>query len=92
MERFVAHSDSAQPIVPPALERLDLIRVPTLVLVGEYDVEHFHLVADTLAGKMRRSDKVVLHGVGHMASMENADQFNRIVGDFRFPGKGGECQ
>lgn len=67
---------------PPAAKRLADVRVPTLVVVGELDLPDFHQVADVVAQGVPGAQKVVLLGVGHMASMEDPAQFNALVLDF----------
>ena len=74
--------DSGQPLAPPALQRLDTIRCPTLVIVGELDTSEFHAIADTLHERIAGSTKAVVAGAGHMANLEAPDAVNRSVIDF----------
>ena len=69
-------------IAPPAIERLDGIRAPTLVVVGERDLPDFHEIADILTRGIPRAGKIVLRGVGHMSNMEDPRAFNEAVLSF----------
>jgi pimeloyl-ACP methyl ester carboxylesterase len=71
-----------EPLEPPAMERLEEIQVPTLIVVGELDQPDFLEIADTLASRIPKAEKVVIPGVAHLPSMENPDQFNHMVLDF----------
>jgi len=64
--------------VTPKLSRL---RMPTLVLAGEYD----HCVpacAREIHRAIRRSRLVIAPGEGHMPMFENRDRFTSVVRDF----------
>lgn len=67
---------------PAAFYRLDEIKVPTLVIVGELDVFDILDTADVLADKIQGAKKLVMSGVAHLPNMEAPEEFNRIVLDF----------
>lgn len=67
---------------PPAAERLAQISVPTLILVGDLDLEEKQELASRLAAKIAGARKAVLPGVAHMLNMERPEQFNRAVLEF----------
>lgn len=71
-----------QRIEPAAIDRLAEVDVPTLVVVGDRDLPDFQRIADTLAHGIPAARKVVLHGVGHMSTMENAGEFNSLARGF----------
>ncbi len=64
---------------PPAMDQLDRITVPTLVLVGEHDVAEFRHIAKLIAGKIPGARHEIIPGTAHLPSMEEPEQFNRIV-------------
>lgn len=66
----------------PAAKQLDKIDVPTLVIVGERDLQDFRDIADALEGGIPKATKVVISGVGHMANMEAPEKFNEVVLSF----------
>jgi pimeloyl-ACP methyl ester carboxylesterase len=55
------------------------VDVPTLILVGERDLEDFHRIADFLDKGIPNAQKRVLPGVGHVSNMEDPQTFNEIV-------------
>jgi len=71
-----------QPLTPPAINRLDKIRVPTLIIVGDQDVPEFLKISDIVATGIPGAKRVVIPGVAHLPNMEKPEEFNRIVLDF----------
>ena len=67
---------------PPAPERLGDVRAPTLVVVGEADVEDMHRIADRLAGGIPGARKEVVVGAAHMLPLEQPDELNRLLLEF----------
>ena len=61
---------------------LPSIDVPTLLLYGDGDVRAPLDVAEALRAAIPSSKLVVMQGVGHMSSIEAADQFNTEVRQF----------
>jgi pimeloyl-ACP methyl ester carboxylesterase len=69
-------------IQPPAIGRLHEIRVPTLVIVGDRDVDDIRGAAEELRRGIRGASLVVMPGVAHVPNMERPEEFNRLVLDF----------
>ena len=69
-------------LVPPAVDRLGEIAVPTLVLVGEHDVRAIHAAADQMAVGIPGARKIVIPDAAHVPNMEHPDLFNQYVLDF----------
>ena len=67
---------------PPAIGRLHAVAVPTLLLVGDQDLEEKQRLTAHLERAIPGSKRVVLPGVGHMLNMEHAAQFNGAVRRF----------
>jgi 3-oxoadipate enol-lactonase len=67
---------------PPALARLAEVHAPTLVVVGDQDIDQKLAIADQLAAKIPGARKVVFPGAAHMVTMEQPAEFNRVVLDF----------
>jgi pimeloyl-ACP methyl ester carboxylesterase len=57
------------------------IRVPALVVVGEYDT-HFLAAADYMAAKIPAARKVVIAGAGHAPNIDQPEQFNAEITTF----------
>jgi 3-oxoadipate enol-lactonase len=66
----------------PAIERLESIGCPTLVVVGERDTEDFHEISDILCTRIAQAKRCVIAGVGHMSNMEDPHAFNAALLDF----------
>jgi pimeloyl-ACP methyl ester carboxylesterase len=74
--------DPEQKPDPPAIQQLNTISKPTLVIVGQRDLVDFQAIADILARTIPDAQKVVLPGVGHMSNMEDPTAFNKVVLSF----------
>jgi pimeloyl-ACP methyl ester carboxylesterase len=88
----VAHHRSAQGLARAArgmlaqkdgrvIDSLPLIKVPTLVLVGENDAQ-FRPSADYMAAKIPGAQKVILERAGHAANIDQPGAFNAAVRAF----------
>ena len=91
-EVSIAHHRSAQGLAHAArgmlaqkdgrvIESLPAIAVPTLVLVGENDVQ-FRPSADYMAAKIPGAEKVILERAGHAANIDQPAAFNAAVRAF----------
>lgn len=67
---------------PDCLAQLGRITMPTLVVVGERDIEDMHRTADALASGIPGAQQVVLPDLGHLPNMEDAAAFNSVALDF----------
>ena len=74
------NADPVQHLEPPAVQRLDQITVPTLIIIGEHELPDFHAIAAKLE-QIPGSTRVVV-GCGHVVPMEASDQFNELVLEF----------
>ncbi|MBA2681736.1 MAG: alpha/beta hydrolase [Ktedonobacteraceae bacterium] len=71
-----------QELQPSAITRLADVRVPTLIIVGDLDLpEKLELTAH-LASSIPGARSEIITGAAHMVSMEQPQQFNRIVLNF----------
>ncbi|MGH1565408.1 alpha/beta fold hydrolase [Mumia sp. DW29H23] len=60
---------------PPALERLDAVEVPTLVVAGGLDVDAITRTAETLVAGIADAALVIWPDVAHLPSMERPADF-----------------
>lgn len=67
------------PLEPPAIGRLSQIRVPTLIILGEWDGPN---PLDQLAADIPGAKKVTMDETAHHPFMEKPVEFNQIVLDF----------
>ena len=64
---------------PPASARLGEIRVPTLVVVGDQDVEDFQRIAELVAAGIPGARHVVIRDAAHVVALERPDEFNEAL-------------
>ncbi len=67
---------------PPAKDRLDEIAVPTLVMIGEYDLPDLQEGAVYMAGLFSQQPAEVIPESAHLPSLEQPERFNRVLRDF----------
>ena len=63
----------------PEVRPLEQISTPTLLVMGERDIEEFQAIANHISCSIPHLTKLVLPGVGHMANMEAPEAFNEAV-------------
>ena len=62
--------------------RLEEIKVPTLILVGDKDIQDFHDISLFLERKIPDVRRCVVSGAGHMANLEAPLEVNQAILDF----------
>ncbi len=67
---------------PPAAERLDELKAPTLVMIGLADEPGGVMAGRHLASSVRGARLVEFPGVAHMIQLEAPERFTRLVVDF----------
>jgi 3-oxoadipate enol-lactonase len=77
----IAHADPALPR-PPAKPLLSTITVPTLILVGEYDIADNHAQAGAVEALMPNAKRIVVPDSGHLLYLERPDAFVGLVAPF----------
>ena len=80
--RVWASRDLEVPLSPPAVNRLGEINAPTLLLLGERDVDDEHRIVESLHREISNAQLEVFPGVGHVINLEAPEDFNRIVYQF----------
>lgn len=83
-ENYVRQDGQATPIPldPLAVNRLSEIRVPTLILVGEYDTVSTLATAGKLAREIPDARQILISGAAHMLPMEKPALFNETILNF----------
>ena len=64
---------------PPAFKRLSEIGVPTLLIIGDRDVQGMQMIVERLHKMIPDSKKVVIHGGDHITNMSKPEEFNKTV-------------
>lgn len=72
----------ALPLDPPALERLDKIAAPTLVIQGDCDAEDHLLISPLLAEKIPNAQYRLLPATAHLPNIEQPQAFNDALKAF----------
>jgi 3-oxoadipate enol-lactonase len=72
----------AQKINPPAFDRLEDVKAPTLVVVGDEDLSEIRDTADVLVSKIPGARKEVIQNAAHLPNLEHPEKFNRLLLDF----------
>ena len=67
---------------PLAITALDNIKIPTLIVIGEYDLEACIEIADMMKENIVGSKKVTIKDAGHAMNMDKSEEFNRLVTEF----------
>ena len=67
---------------PPPNERLEEIKVPTLIIAGDRDYHDFQQIADVLEERIHGAQKVVIEGSAHLPPMDQPEVFNRVLRQF----------
>jgi 3-oxoadipate enol-lactonase len=63
-------------------DRLDTVRIPTLIVNGDHELPYFLLVADSLSHRIPNARRVVIKDGGHGAHFAQPEQFNKTLADF----------
>jgi 3-oxoadipate enol-lactonase len=66
-------------LVPDVGERLGEVRAPTLVIVGEEDVEDMQALAQRFATEIPNARKASIAGAAHVPNLEQPEAFDRLV-------------
>jgi len=66
---------------PPVTDRLNEIKVPTMIFLGEEDTG-FIKASQTLKKSIANSELMIIPGVGHSPHEEAPDRFNQVFMDF----------
>jgi pimeloyl-ACP methyl ester carboxylesterase len=77
-----ANLGSEQRLEPPALNRLDDISAPMLVIVGDLDDPNIGAAADMMTQRIAGAQQAIISGTAHLPNMERPAEFNRLVLDF----------
>lgn len=67
---------------PPALDQLEKINLPTLVIIGDLDLPASLERSDILAERIPNAKKVIMPNTAHVPNMEFPVEFNQLVAGF----------
>jgi 3-oxoadipate enol-lactonase len=66
-------------LVPDVADRLSEIQAPTLVLVGEEDIDHMHRLADRFEREIPDTRRASIPNAAHIPSLERPAEFDALV-------------
>jgi pimeloyl-ACP methyl ester carboxylesterase len=72
----------ARGIDPPAIDRLEEVSAPTLVLPADHDPPWLPRMAEVLADRIPAARLVRIRDVDHVVNMRKPEEFSRVVLDF----------
>lgn len=76
------NQDPRKKIMPFAIDRLDEIKVPIMICVGEKDLNYFKTVANIIHENINGSEFNIVPNSGHMVNIENPVYVNKLIEDF----------
>ncbi len=84
LNTYKVHTVEGKPVVlnPPAAGRLGEIKVPTLVVAGDFDTSGVLRATDLIVQGIRGARKVVVPGTAHMLTLEKPAEFTRLIVEF----------
>ena len=75
-------STFVQPAERPAVKYLSEIKVPALILVGEFDIPDVHAHSGVIESGIPGAKREVILDAGHLIPMEQPEAFNKVVLEF----------
>ena len=84
LTQYAPHWDdiSAEHLVEELPDRIGEIQVPTLIIVGEEDVEDMHHFAGVFEAAITGSRRATIAGTAHVPNLEQPAAFDALVLDF----------
>jgi pimeloyl-ACP methyl ester carboxylesterase len=67
---------------PPAVKRLNEIKVPSLIIIGDKDTPAVQTAAEAAATGIAGAKKVTMKDADHLPQMDNPEEFNRTLKEF----------
>jgi pimeloyl-ACP methyl ester carboxylesterase len=73
------HAMEGRSIDPLAIDRLDELQLPMLVVLGELDMPGIHEISEMLVAANPNAELVTIPDVAHMLNMEAPERFNQLL-------------
>ncbi len=73
------HAMEGRLIDPPAVDRLEELQLPMLLVVGELDMPGILEIADMVVAANPNAELVTIPDVAHMVNMEKSVEFNELL-------------
>jgi pimeloyl-ACP methyl ester carboxylesterase len=79
---FIADTQPARPLNPPAITQLESVNCRTLVIAGALDHPEVLRAADEMARRIPNAQKTIIASTGHVPGYEQPDAFVELLLDF----------
>jgi pimeloyl-ACP methyl ester carboxylesterase len=66
----------------PAVDRLEDLNIPVLVIVGSHDTPYILAAADYMKDKIPSAKTIVIEDAAHLPNMDQPQEFQGIVKEF----------
>ena len=66
----------------PAIDILNEIQIPTLIVVGEFDIPDVFVHAGAIESGIPFAQRIIIQNAGHLVPLEQPDIFNQQVSNF----------
>ena len=76
------HTSKREQTFPMAIKKLHEIKIPTLVVTAEYDLEFCKNVAAIMAKEITGAKLISIKGAGHIMNTDKPKEFNKIISKF----------
>ncbi|MEO7266182.1 MAG: alpha/beta hydrolase [Ferruginibacter sp.] len=64
---------------PMAIKKLNEIKIPTLIITAEYDLELCKEVAAIIVKEIAGANVISIKGAGHIMNMDKPNEFNKVI-------------
>ncbi|MEZ4671116.1 MAG: alpha/beta hydrolase [Anaerolineae bacterium] len=79
---LIVDSQQVNPLTPPAVNRLDEINCPTLIVAGALDHPEVLRAAEVMTAEIKSAKKIIVPNAAHIPNMEQPTIFNESVFGF----------
>ena len=79
---FIADTQPANPLAPPAITRLEAVNCPTWIVAGALDHSEVLRAADEMVKRIPNARKTMIESAGHVPSYEQPELFFKLLMDF----------
>jgi pimeloyl-ACP methyl ester carboxylesterase len=76
------HPTKKEYAYPMAIKNLGTIKIPTLIVTADHDIEKCREVAQILVKGIPGAKLISIKGAGHIMNMDKPKEFNRSITEF----------
>jgi len=79
---FHLHNSPEKFLDPSPISRLKGIKLPTLIITAEDDLESCKEIAEIMENEISGFRKISIEGACHIMNMDKPEEFNKLISDF----------